>query len=298
MVGDTGLRNGEDGAASCSKLKVCFFPPSPIMVKNATQERGGICMAKPATLRQILVVTDGCSNVGISPIAAATLAREQGITVNVIGVVDKHEMGEQGEQEIREMAQAGGGLSDIVYPAQLAQTVQMLTRKAMTRTIQHVVNKELKHILGGAELEGLAPEKRMQVAGMVDELGEQSALEVVMIVDTSASMKNKMSAVQQAIYDFSISLRSRSGSSRMAVCSFPGKEKHLEVRIPWTDQIEKAYELTAGLTMSGITPTGPAITEAIALFEHVELPKPLADRYRTKKKANEEDDGYLQDHVF
>ncbi len=255
-------------------------------------------MAKLATLRQILIVTDGCSNVGMSPVAAATLAREQGITVNVIGIVERDELGEQGEKEIREMAQAGGGLSDIVYPTQLAQTVQMLTRKAMTRTIHHVVNKELKEILGSAAVEELSPEKRMQVATMVDELGEQSNLEVVMLVDTSASMTRKLHAVQQAIHDFSISLRSRSGSSKMMVCTFPGKQKHIDVRIPWTQQVEKAHQLTAGLTMSGITPTGPAIVEAIALFEHVELPERLVERYRLDTKPDDEDKGYLQDHVF
>jgi Ca-activated chloride channel family protein len=253
---------------------------------------------KEATLRQILVVTDGCSNSGMSPVAAAALAREQGITVNVIGVVDRNQMGEQGEKEIREIAEAGGGLCDIVYPQQLAQTVQMLTRKAMTRTIHQVVNKELKEILGETALEGLSPEKRVQVAGMVDELGERSSLEVVMLVDTSGSMKPKLSAVQQAIHDFSISLRSRSGKSKMAVCSFPGKQKHLDVRIPWTDQVEKAHQLTSALSMSGITPTGPAIVEAIALFEHVQLPAQLSDRYRGTERGDDETDGSLKDYVF
>jgi len=255
-------------------------------------------MNKEAKLRQILVVTDGCSNVGISPVAAATLAREQGIAVNVIGVIENNELGEQGKREIYEMAQAGGGLSDIVYPAQLAQTVQMLTRKAMTRTIQHVVNKELKEILGDPSMEALSPEKRMQVAGMVDELSERSSIEVVMLVDTSASMKSKLTAVQQAIYDFSISLRSRSGTSRMAVCSFPGKEKHIDVRIPWTTQVEKAHQLTSGLTMSGVTPTGPAILEAITLFEHVSLPASLESHYRSDDRIERDGKGYLQDHVF
>jgi len=253
---------------------------------------------KEAVLRQILLVTDGCSNSGISPVAAASLAREQGITVNVIGVVDRNELGEQGEREIREIARAGSGLSDIVYPAQLAQTVQMLTRKAMTRTIHQVVNQELKELLGDSAMERLSPDKRVQVAGMVDDLGERSTLEVVMLVDTSASMKPKLSAVQQAIHDFSISLRSRSGRSRMAVCLFPGKHQHLDVRIPWTDQIEKAHQLTSHLTMSGITPTGPAIVEAIALFEHVKLPEQLVDRYRNIAEPGEDEDGLLRDHVF
>ncbi len=257
-------------------------------------------MTKAAKLKQILVVTDGCSNVGISPVAAATLAREHGITVNVIGVVDRQEMNEQGEKEIRDIAEAGGGLSDIVYPAQLTQTVQMLTRKAMTRTIHQVVNKELKDILGEMPMEGLPPEKRMQVAGMVDELGEQSHLEVVMLVDTSGSMKPKMSAVQQSIHDFSISLRSRSGTSRMAVCSFPGKEKqNIEVRIPWTDKVEQAHQLTTGLTMSGVTPTGPAIVEAIALFEQIPAAPVMDERYYGTDRADDNGSGgFLQDHVF
>lgn len=252
---------------------------------------------KEATLRQILVVTDGCSNSGMSPVAAASLARDQGITVNVIGVIDKSEMGEKGEAEIREIAEAGGGLCDIVYPQQLAQTVQMLTRKAMTRTIHQVVNKELQEILGNSGIIELAPEKRVRVAGMVDELGEKSSLNVVMLVDTSGSMKPKLSAVQQAIRDFSISLRSRSGQSRMAVCTFPGKQKFVEVRIPWTEQVEQAHQLTSDLAMSGITPTGPAILEAIALFEQVKLPQLLSDRYR-EQAAEDDADGTLRDHVF
>jgi Ca-activated chloride channel family protein len=134
----------------------------------------------------------------------------------------------------------------------------------------------------------------------VDELGERSSMEVVMLVDTSASMKSKLPAVQQAIHDFSISLRSRSGESRMAVCSFPGKHQHLDVRIPWTNQVEKAHQLTGSLAVNGITPTGPAIVEAIALFEHVSLPAPLADRSRRESGQRAEDDseGYLEDHVF
>ncbi|MCK9911596.1 hypothetical protein MXD81_20750, partial [Microbacteriaceae bacterium K1510] len=73
----------------------------------------------------------------------------------------------------------------------------------------------------------------------------------------------------------------------MTVCSFPGKQKHLDVRIPWTDQVEKAHQLTAGLTMSGITPTGPAIVEAIALFSDIPLPDTLAERYRPETQRDD-----------
>ena len=43
---------------------------------------------KTGTFKQILLITDGCSNHGEDPIAMAALAKEQGITVNVIGVME------------------------------------------------------------------------------------------------------------------------------------------------------------------------------------------------------------------
>src|SRR5690606_32906382 len=98
---------------------------------------------------------------GEDPVAMAALANEQGITVNVIGVIENAEIGEKGLQEIEEIAASGGGVSQVVYAQQLAETVQMVTRKAMTQTIQGVVNNELKQILGDqASMEELPPEKR------------------------------------------------------------------------------------------------------------------------------------------
>ena len=112
-------------------------------------------------IRQILLITDGCSNQGEDPIAMAALAREEGITVNVIGVMEQDMIDEKGMTEIESIAISGGGVSQIVYAQQLSQTVQMVTRKAMTQTIQGVVNQELQQILGRSKtLEDLPPEKR------------------------------------------------------------------------------------------------------------------------------------------
>ena len=105
---------------------------------------------KPGTLRQILLITDGCSNQGEDPSAMAAMAREQGITVNVIGVVDNDVIDEKGLKEIENIANSGGGVSQIVYAKQLSQTVQMVTQKAMTQTIQGVINRELQQILGNS----------------------------------------------------------------------------------------------------------------------------------------------------
>src|SRR5574342_324066 len=99
---------------------------------------------KTGTIRQILLITDGCSNQGEDPIAMSALAKEQGITVNVIGVMEQDVIDDQGMKEIEGIALSGGGVSQIVYSQQLSQTVQMVTRKAMTQTLQGVVNKELQ----------------------------------------------------------------------------------------------------------------------------------------------------------
>ena len=56
-------------------------------------------MMKTGTLKQILLITDGCSNQGDDPIAMAALAKEHGVTVNVIGVMDQDVIDDQGLKE-------------------------------------------------------------------------------------------------------------------------------------------------------------------------------------------------------
>ncbi|GJM73912.1 hypothetical protein HMSSN036_61280 [Paenibacillus macerans] len=99
-------------------------------------------------MKQIMLITDGCSNVGESPVMAAALAKQEGITVNVVGIVDYGTIGELGSVEIAEIAKAGGGMSRIVGTENLAQTMQMMTRKTVVQTIQQAVNKEIRQILG------------------------------------------------------------------------------------------------------------------------------------------------------
>ncbi|WP_419882628.1 VWA domain-containing protein [Peribacillus sp. B-H-3] len=219
------------------------------------------------TLRQILLITDGCSNQGQDPAAMAALAREQGITVNVIGVMENDTINEQGLQEIEAIASSGGGVSQIVYAQQLSQTVQMVTRKAMTQTIQGVVNKELQQILGkSSTMEDLSPDKRGEVMEVVDELGETSKLDVLILVDTSASMKHKLPTVKDALLDLSLSMNARLGDNRFSVFVFPGKRKDVEKLLDWTPKLEVLTKIFPKLTTGGITPTGPAIAEALDYF--------------------------------
>ncbi|BDG45500.1 MULTISPECIES: VWA domain-containing protein [Parageobacillus] len=237
------------------------------------------------TLRQILLITDGCSNHGEDPIAMAALAKEQGITVNVIGVLDQDTIDESGLREIEGIALSGGGISQVVYAKQLSQTVQMVTRKAMTQTLQGVVNKELKQILGSdMSLENLPPEKRGEVMEVVDELGETVELEVLILIDTSGSMKTKLPTVKEALLDLSLSLNARIGDNRFAVFVFPGKRGNVEKIVDWTPKMEELSTVFPKLTSGGLTPTGPALREALTYFE----------RKRSLRSLIRDDESYFE----
>ncbi len=223
---------------------------------------------KTGTIKQILLITDGCSNHGEDPVAMAALAREFGITVNVIGVMENDIIDEQGVREIEGIARQGGGVSQIVYSQALSQTVQMVTRKAMTQTLQGVVNQELRQILGNqASLENLPPEKRGEVLEVVDELNETVDLEVLILVDTSASMKHKLPTVKEALLDLSLSLNARMGNNQFSLFIFPGKGNEVEKLLDWTPKLEYLTTVFAKLNPSGMTPTGPALKEAITYFK-------------------------------
>ncbi|QOR66721.1 VWA domain-containing protein [Cytobacillus suaedae] len=223
---------------------------------------------RKGTLKQILLITDGCSNQGEDPVAMSALAKEQGITVNVIGVMDQDTIDEQGMQEIESIAAASGGVHQVVYAQQLSHTVQMVTRQAMTQTLQGVINKELQQILGSqSSMEDLPPEKRGEVMEVVDELGETVELEVLVLVDTSASMKHKLPTVKEALLDLSLSLNARMGDNRFGVFVFPGKRNDVEKVLDWTPKLESLTSIFPKLTTGGITPTGPAIKEALTYFK-------------------------------
>ncbi|WP_243292563.1 VWA domain-containing protein [Bacillus sp. FJAT-47783] len=223
---------------------------------------------KKGTLKQILLLTDGCSNKGEDPIAMAALAKEQGITVNVIGIVDEKVIDQEAMEEIEGIAMSGGGVSQIVYSHQLSHTVQMVTRQAMTQTLQGVVNQELRHILGkNSSIEELPPEERGEVMEVVDELGETVNLEILILVDTSASMEPKLPTVKEALLDLSISLNSRIGRNQFSISVFPGKKQDVENVLDWTPKLESISSIFPKLTTGGITPTGPAIREAAQSFK-------------------------------
>ncbi|WP_462409986.1 vWA domain-containing protein [Neobacillus sp. Marseille-QA0830] len=240
-------------------------------------------------IRQVLLITDGCSNQGEDPIAMAALAREQGITVNVIGVMEHDVIDEKGMTEIEGIAMSGGGVSQIVYAQQLSQTVQMVTRKAMNQTIQGVVNRELQQILGRSQsMEDLPPEKRGEVMEVVDELGETVELEVLVLVDTSASMKHKLPTVKEALLDLSLSLNARTGGNQFSVYAFPGKRNDVEILLDWTPNLQSLTSVFSKLSTGGITPTGPAIRAALSSFN---------EKRSVRSLLSDDDESFFEESV-
>ncbi|MFD1849248.1 VWA domain-containing protein [Oceanobacillus bengalensis] len=232
---------------------------------------------KSGTLKQVLLITDGCSNKGEDPAAVAAIAYEQGLTINVIGILDDGQTEDvSGLREVEDIALSGGGVSQIVYTESLSQTVQMVTRQAMTQTIQGFVNKELKQILGNNQtIEDVDPEKRGEIMEVVEDIGETSDLEVLVLVDTSASMHDKLQTVKESLIDLSISLNSRIGKNRFCIYSFPGKRKDIQKVFDWSPKLDSISAVFPKLTSGGITPTGPALREAMYQFSKKSLLRSL-----------------------
>src|SRR5690625_4963249 len=239
------------------------------------------------TLKQILLITDGCSNQGEDPSAVASLAYEQGVTVNVIGILDDKHESPEGLQEVEDIALSGGGVSQIVYKENLSQTVQMVTKQAMTQTIQGFVNKEIQQILGPDQtITDIEPEKRGEIMEVVDDMGETCYLEVLVLVDTSASMYDKLEMVKEALIDLSISLNARIGKNRFAIFTFPGRRKDIQKVFDWSPKLDSVSTVFPKLTSGGITPTGPALREAMYQFGK----RTLFDSFRKKYRDDENDE--------
>jgi len=151
----------------------------------------------------------------------------------------------------------------------------MVTRQAMTQTIQGVVNVQLQQIFGKeGSIESLPPETRGEVVEIVDDLGETATMKVLVLIDASASMYSKLSAVKESIFDLSISLNSRTGDNSYSVFIFPGKRTDVENVLDWTGRLDSLTKIFAKLKTGGYTPTGPALSAAITQFS----PNPITNR--------------------
>lgn len=224
-------------------------------------------------LRQILLLTDGCSNHGENPVRIAKQAFKAGVTVNVIGILEDYETEEShGFQEVSAIAKAGGGVSQIVYQEDLSKTVQSVTRQAMTQTLQGFVQEELSQIFGKKQtLTEIEPEKRSEVIEVVENLGETCDLDVFILVDTSASMTSKLETVKGALIDLTVNLHARMGDNLFCVHQFPKGRQVSALVHDWAPELGSISHIFPKLITGGMTPTGPAMKQALQAFSRETL---------------------------
>ncbi|SHJ89102.1 VWA domain-containing protein [Paramaledivibacter caminithermalis] len=217
-------------------------------------------------INQIIIVTDGRSNVGGDPIIAAGEAAKKNIFVSAIGIIDNTDDSESPIEEVQNIANKGGGEWELTYIENLSTTLHMLTQRTVNKTINTVVNKQLKEIIG-AELDEIKPESRNKFIKYIENLSDEIHLKCCVLMDCSGSMKIKINKARESIIDLMNSLKARKGKSEVAVIAFPGLNREMiHVVNDFSNDIELIKNKINNMGVGGTTPTAPAIYKAIELF--------------------------------
>lgn len=202
--------------------------------------------------RQILLVTDGRSNDGCSPTEAAAFAYRRKIIVNVIGIGGRRPLSRRAVAEIEGIARAGGGYNKFVQH-------DFVQHDRLTNILDNVT--QLPVLKVGSPFTVRRQSSYYKTF--------ESALDVLILVDTSASMMKKLDAIRVALYQFAQLMRGRHLNSRIAVYTFPAENSVTSIvsRQPWTSHVEYLPSLMTNIRMRGITPTGTAIISAVREFD-------------------------------
>jgi Ca-activated chloride channel family protein len=218
-------------------------------------------------IKQIIVVTDGRSNSGISPIEAANKAYDTGVIVSTIGVINlRGSSDEKDIEEVEEIAKAGGGLCEYSHIEDLGRTIQNLTHRTAQRTIEQIVNRQLKVIMGEG-IENLEPKSRLKIVDFIEKYGENINLKCVVVLDTSGSMRDKLTAAKKSVVELLENLQGRKGNSSIAVITYPGDTASMcSVICGFTSEISILKQKLELISSGGGTPTGTAILKACELM--------------------------------
>lgn len=218
-------------------------------------------------IRQIIIITDGKSNIGISPLEAAKQASKLGIVVSTIGIIGQNGDGDERDiEELEGIAKAGGGLCEYTHLEELGMTIQVMTQKTAQKTIEQIVSKQLKSIIG-VDMNNLEPKSRFKIVDFIENFGDSINLKCAVVLDSSGSMSSKMDTAKRSLIDLLQNLRSRRGESKIAVIKYPGiKDEPASVVCGFTDSPEILQSKLNSIRAGGGTPTGPAIEKACMLI--------------------------------
>ena len=227
-------------------------------------------------IKQIIVVTDGRSDMGVSPVEAARRAYEAGVTVSTIGIINLRDSSyEKNMEEAEEIAKAGGGFCEYSHMEALGRTMLNLTHKTARRTIEHIVCKQLKLIIG-EEIDCLEPKSRLRIAEFIDKYGENINLKCVIVLDTSGSIKDKPSIAIRSVIELLENLQGRKGNSSIAVIAYQGEASDMcSVICGFTSEIGMLRQKLELISFGSGTPTGSAILKACELlYQYYEVQGP------------------------
>lgn len=230
-------------------------------------------MERDVVIKQMIVVTDGQSNVGGNPVDAAARAYRDGIIVNTIGVIEKRGCNEEALDEIVDIARAGGGNYEYSYIDDLFQTMQGLTYKTINQTLKDVVSRQLKEMIG-EDINGMEPESRNKILNYIDGFSDDVGLQCCILLDSSGSMANKIHIARYSILDLIHSLKGRRGRVDIAVLAFPGDHvNNYKLLHGFGDSTDKLERSIYNVNPKGGTPTALAIEEAIKLINRNNMTK-------------------------
>lgn len=217
-------------------------------------------------IRQIMLVTDGRSNFGGDPARAAAWAREQGIIVSAIGITGG-DWDRLGEEEVMNIAVAGGGVGVLSELTALSATMQTVTQKTLHTTLEAALAKQLQELIGSPDIRDLPPAKRKSVSDLVRQWEEHVPLRCMILLDTSGSMQPKLMAAKNSVEELLQSLGGRSGSTAVGVMTFPGEKGEMtRLLCPFTADVTELRSRLRQMTAWGGTPTAPAIFAAASYF--------------------------------
>jgi len=264
-------RNGGAFYAFILIVFVCIF--LLFFGKNRKNKGGNYYMERDVTIKQIILVTDGQSNVGGDPVEAAAKAYKNGIIVNTIGIVDQKNSNEDALNEIVHIAKSGGGNYEYSYINELFQTMQSLTYKTVNQTLQDVVSKQLKAMIG-QDINSMEPNSRSKILNYIDSFSDDVGVQCCILLDSSGSMANKIHIARHSILDLIHSFKGRKGKVDVAVIAFPGEDLHkCKVLHNFNDTPDKLERSLYDVNPKGGTPTALAIEEGIRLINRSNLVK-------------------------
>jgi len=221
-------------------------------------------MGVVALIKQIIVISDGQSNVGPEPSKVAEMALNRGIRVNTIGIIDNSH-NKSAILELENIAEKGGGICELTELDSLSETLSRVTVKSVYETIEEVVNSELKAIMD-VDIKEISPDKRKRIINIIDKIGDEVSLQCLILLDTSGSMEKKIDVARKSIFELLMFLKERRGENRIGVMTFPGRWGNYELLCDFTQDIDELRSKIQTIGVGGMTPTGPAIEGAIRAF--------------------------------